>query len=92
MILQKFLRANTGDLAKAREQLTSALKWRKEYQPLKVKDEVFDSKFGGLGYIIKTKSLTDATREEIVAFNIYGEAAKDPKRIFGDTDAYVNES
>jgi len=38
LILQKFLRANANDLEKAIEQLTKALKWRKEFQPLKAKD------------------------------------------------------
>lgn len=89
LILQKFLRANTGDLELAKAQLLTALKWRKEYQPLKAMDEVFDGeKFRGLGYISKAKGATETKNEEdVVAFNIYGAAAKDSKKVFGDTDA-----
>lgn len=91
IILQKFLRANVDDLDKAKEQLTASLKWRKEYQPLKVKDEVFDGdKFRQLGYVTKVQDASETKNEEDVAtFNIYGAAAKDVKKTFGDTDAYV---
>ena len=77
-----------NDLAKAKTQLTEALKWRKEYKPLEAKEEVFDaSKFGSLGYVTKIKGVKDTKNEEDVAtFNIYGAAAKDPKKTFGDTD------
>lgn len=73
----------------AKEQLSAALKWRKEYQPLKALDEVFDGeKFRGLGYVSKVKGATETKNEEdVVAFNIYGAAAKDSKKVFGDTDA-----
>ena len=88
LILQKFLRANADDLEKAKVQLTDALKWRKEYQPLKVKDEVFDGdKFGGLGYVTKVKAAKGSPNEEdYVSWNIYGAAAKDVKKTFGDVD------
>lgn len=91
VILQKFLRANVDDLEKAKEQLTAALKWRKEYQPLKVRDETFDAdKFGKLGYVTHVKGATETKNEEdVVTFNIYGAAAKDVKKTFGDTDAFV---
>ncbi|KAF2167660.1 hypothetical protein M409DRAFT_65798 [Zasmidium cellare ATCC 36951] len=91
IVLQKFLRANVDDLEKAKEQLTSALKWRKEYQPLKVRDEVYDKdKFGGLGFVTKVKGATETKNEEdVVSWNIYGAAAKDVKKTFGDTDAFV---
>ncbi|CZT16114.1 related to Phosphatidylinositol transfer protein SFH5 [Ramularia collo-cygni] len=91
LILQKFLRANTGDLDQAKSQLSAALKWRKEYQPLKAVDEAFDGeKFRGLGYISKVKAATETKNEEdVVAYNIYGAAAKDSKKVFGDTDAFV---
>jgi hypothetical protein len=76
---------------KAKEQLTASLKWRKEYQPLKVKDEAFDAdKFGKLGYVTRVKGATETKNEEdVAAFNIYGAAAKDFKKTFGDTDAFV---
>lgn len=91
IILQKFLRANADDLEKAREQLTAALKWRKEYQPLKVRDETFDGeKFGKLGYITRVKGAKEGKNaEDVATFNIYGAAAKDFKKTFSDTNAYV---
>lgn len=91
MILQKFLRANMDDLPKAKTQLTEALKWRKSYNPLAAKDEVFDaSKFSGLGYVTTIKGAKGTGNEQDAAcINIYGAAAKDPKKTFGDTDAYA---
>ncbi|CAK3826031.1 Hypothetical predicted protein [Lecanosticta acicola] len=90
LILQKFLRANVDDLEKAKTQLTEALQWRKEYQPLKVKDESFDGdKFGGLGYVTKVKGVKGSPNEEdVVTWNIYGAATKDVKKTFGDVDAW----
>ncbi|SMQ48986.1 unnamed protein product [Zymoseptoria tritici ST99CH_3D7] len=91
IILQKFLRANVDDLEKAKVQLSEALKWRKEYQPLKARDEVFDGdKFKGLGFVTKVRGATETKNEEdVVAINVYGAAAKDSKKVFGDTDAFV---
>ncbi|KAK3710806.1 Non-classical phosphatidylinositol transfer protein (PITP) [Vermiconidia calcicola] len=91
IILQKFLRANMDDLPKAKTQLTEALKWRKTYRPLEAKDEVFDgSKFRGLGFVTTIKGAKETKNDEDVAvFNIYGEAAKEPKKAFGDTDKFV---
>lgn len=95
MILQKFLRANEGKLPEAKAQLLAALKWRKSYQPLAAKDEVFSkAKFGGLGYVTKVNGALlgtqkSANEEDVVVFNVYGSAAKNSKETFGDTDAYV---
>lgn len=95
IILQKFLRANEGKLAEAKAQLLAALKWRKSYNPLAAKDEVFSKdKFGGLGYVTKVKGAKlgdqkSPNEEDVVVFNIYGAAAKNSKETFGDTDAYV---
>ncbi|KXT05542.1 hypothetical protein AC578_3688 [Pseudocercospora eumusae] len=91
IILQKFLRANVDDLEKAKDQLLHALKWRKEYQPLKVRDEIFDAeKFGKLGYVTKVKGASETPNDEDVAtWNIYGAVGKDIKKTFGDTDAFV---
>jgi len=65
------------------------LKWRKEYQPLKARDEAFDGeKFGKLGYITRVKGVKGSQNaEDVATFNIYGAAAKDFKKTFGDTDA-----
>jgi hypothetical protein len=88
VILQKFLRANENDLARAKDQLTSALKWRSEYNPLQARDEVFDGeKFSSLGFVTRIKGATDtANAEDVVSWNIYGAAAKEAKKVFGDTD------
>lgn len=87
LILQKFLRANQGQVNKACEQLLGALKWRKEFKPLEVKRQVFDkTKFQGLGYITKLKNVPESPNHvDIATFNIYG-AVKDTKKTFGDLD------
>lgn len=65
IILQKFLRANVNDLAKAKTQLSEALKWRKTYKPLDAMTETFDaSKFGGLGFVTKIKGAVETENEE----------------------------
>jgi hypothetical protein len=74
-------------------QLLAALKWRKEYNPLAAKEEVFSkTKFGGLGYVTKVKGAKlgvqdSINKEDVVVFNIYGSAAKNSKETFGDTNA-----
>lgn len=87
LILQKFLRANQNQINKACEQLLGALKWRKEFKPLEVKNQVFDkTKFQGLGYITKLKNVPESPNEvDVATFNIYG-AVKDTKKTFGDLD------
>ncbi|KIM99531.1 hypothetical protein OIDMADRAFT_200587 [Oidiodendron maius Zn] len=90
IVLEKFLRANNKDVAKAKSQLTSALKWRKRVQPAKLLEETeFDPvKFGGLGYVtIYPKS--DKHEKEILTWNIYG-AAKNVKATFGNVDEFIN--
>lgn len=70
IILQKFLRANMNDLAKAKEQLVNALKWRKEYKPHEALHETFSAdKFGGLGYVTIVKGATATkNQQDVVAF------------------------
>lgn len=91
IILQKFLRANAGDLPLAKKQLLEALKWRKRYNPLAAMNEVFPkSKFGGLGYITTLRGAKETKNEEdVCTFNVYGAAAKSVKETFGDTDAFI---
>lgn len=90
LILQKFLRANANDLLKAKEQLAKTLKWRKDFQPLKAKEETFSqTKFGGLGYITKLDGVPGSENKvDICTFNIYG-AVKDNKETFGDIEAFM---
>ncbi|KAK3111644.1 Non-classical phosphatidylinositol transfer protein (PITP) [Teratosphaeriaceae sp. CCFEE 6253] len=91
IILAKFLRANADDLSKAKEQLSAALKWRKMYRPREALGETFSTaKFGKLGYVTSIKGAKETcNNEDVVTFNIYGAAAKDPKKTFGDTDAFI---
>jgi hypothetical protein len=67
--------------------LLGALKWRKEFKPLEVKEQVFDkTKFEGLGYVTHLKNVPGSSNEEDIAtFNIYG-AVKDTKKTFGNLD------
>ncbi|PNS15909.1 Phosphatidylinositol transfer protein SFH5 [Sphaceloma murrayae] len=90
VILQKFLRANAGDVAKATEQLKAALKWRKEFGAPKTKDEVFDkARFDGLGYVTELKDMPGSpNKKDVAVFNIYG-AVKDNKKTFGDLDGFI---
>ncbi|TVY22201.1 Phosphatidylinositol transfer protein [Lachnellula hyalina] len=89
IVLEKFLRANTKDVAKAKAQLIEALKWRKTINPMKLlADEEFDtSKFGGLGYVTLYPK-AEGHGKEIVTWNIYG-AVKDNKATFGDVEEFV---
>jgi len=88
IVLQKFLRANSDDVNKAKVQLTEALNWRKRIQPLKLVAETeFDkSKFGDLGYVTTYKGRDGA--KEIVTWNIYG-AVKDIKETFGNVEEFI---
>lgn len=90
LILQKFLRANQGDLEKAKQQLLETLKWRKEFNPIKAAGETFEkSRFEGLGYILQLEGVPESVnKSDIVTFNIYG-AVKDNKKTFGDLDAFL---
>lgn len=86
IVLEKFLRANNKDVAKAKAQLIEALKWRKRLQPaqLLANTEFDAAKFGGLGYVtVYPKSETH--EKEIVTWNIYG-AVKDNKATFGNIE------
>ena len=86
IVLEKFLRANSKDVTKAKAQLTEALQWRKKMDPVKLLNDVeFDkSKFGDLGYVTVYPK-TDAHAKEIVTWNIYG-AVKDNKATFGNVE------
>ena len=86
IVLEKFLRANSKDVTKAKTQLTDALRWRKKMQPMKLlADSEFDfSKFGDLGYVTVYPKL-DGHAKEVVTWNIYG-AVKDNKATFGNVE------
>jgi hypothetical protein len=89
IVLEKFLRANNQDVAKAKAQLIEAMKWRKGIQPRKLLDETeFDqAKFGSLGYVTVYPK-TDSHEKEVVTWNIYG-AVKNKQETFGNVEEYV---
>lgn len=86
IVLEKFLRANSKDVAKSKAQLIAALKWRKQIQPANILAETeFDAvKYGGLGYVTVYPK-TDNHEKEILTWNIYG-AVKDIKSTFGNVE------
>ncbi|TFB03627.1 Phosphatidylinositol transfer protein sfh5 [Trichoderma ghanense] len=87
VILQKFLRANNGDLAGAEKQLAAALAWRQKWQPTKLVSQAFNKdKFGGLGFVTNHKD--DAGNNTVITWNIYG-SVKDNKATFGDVTEFI---
>ncbi|KAM7184303.1 CRAL-TRIO domain containing protein [Rhypophila sp. PSN 637] len=92
IVLQKYLNANDGDLAKAKEQLTKTLEWRAETKPLElVKKHFPKSKFDGLGFVTTYVNETDPTdpeNKEIFTWNIYG-GVKSIDETFGDLAQFI---
>jgi phosphatidylinositol transfer protein SFH5 len=88
-VLIKFLRANEGNVKLAEEQLTKALEWRKEINPVELaKSATFSAKkFGGLGYI--TSYIDPTFGETVFTWNLYG-SVKDLSNTFGDLDECVS--
>ncbi|KAF9872210.1 cral trio domain protein [Colletotrichum karsti] len=88
VVLQKFLRANDGDVVKAADQLQKALEWRRDTNPGKLLDDVaFDKKkFDELGYVTTHKD--SEGKETIITWNIYG-AVKDKQATFGNVDEFI---
>jgi hypothetical protein len=94
IVLQKYLNANDGDLANAKDQLLKTLEWRAEAKPLELLKQAFSKfKFDGVGYVT---SYTDEKVEgpeakEVFTWNVYG-IVKNMDETFGDIDGYVTES
>lgn len=88
IVLQKYLNANDGDIANARDQLTKTLDWRKRMRPLELIQQSFSKeKFGGLGYVTvhSTEGGEEDTAKEIFTWNVYGNV-KSIDVTFGDLD------
>ena len=87
LVLQKFLRGNANDVEKAKDQLKQTLTWRKEFGPLKAKDELFSKeKFEGLGYVTVLENVPGSpNKSDVCTFNIYG-AVKNNQKTFGELD------
>jgi hypothetical protein len=85
IILQKYLNANDGDLARAKDQLTKTLEWRAKMKPLELAKKVFSkTKFDGLGYVTKyvQEGSTEPEGKEVFTWNIYG-GVKSIDKTFG---------
>ncbi|RLN37665.1 hypothetical protein BBJ28_00001931 [Nothophytophthora sp. Chile5] len=89
LILQKFLRANANDVAKAKAQLGETLTWRSSFKPLETLQQQFDrTLFGALGFVIEVDGVPQsANQKDVITFNVYG-AVKDNQATFGDIDLY----
>ncbi|CAK40441.1 hypothetical protein CBS115989_1611 [Aspergillus niger] len=86
-ILIKFLRANEGNVKLAEEQLTKALQWRKEMNPLALTEGRYSAeRYGGLGYVTKYPEANG--KETIVTWNVYGNV-KSIDQTFGDVDGFI---
>lgn len=88
-IMIKFLRANEGNVKLAEEQLTKALEWRRNMDPISLAENARFSatKFGGLGYLT-TYNDTKTGKKVVFTWNIYG-AVKKVDSTFGDIEEYV---
>ncbi|KAJ5795003.1 hypothetical protein N7457_001602 [Penicillium paradoxum] len=86
-VLIKFLRANEGNAKAAESQLTKALQWRKDVNPLGLVESAKYSaaKYGGLGYLT---TYEENGRPLVFTWNIYG-AVKDITATFSNTDEFV---
>ncbi|KAL2130924.1 hypothetical protein VTI74DRAFT_5749 [Chaetomium olivicolor] len=91
IVLQKYLNANDGDLAKAKDQLTKTLEWRAKTKPLELAKKVFSkAKFDGLGYVTKYTQEGSAEPEgtEVFTWNVYG-ATKSIDETFGKLEEFL---
>lgn len=90
IIFQKYLNANDGDVAKAKEQLKSTLDYRAKMDVPKLVAKLYSKdKFGGLGYItIYDGDMASPDTREVFTWNIYGNV-KDIQKSFGDMDAFI---
>ncbi|KGO68927.1 hypothetical protein PITC_077560 [Penicillium italicum] len=86
-VLIKFLRANEGNAKAAETQLSKALQWRKDVNPLALAESAKYSaaKFEGLGYLT---TYEENGRPLVFTWNIYG-AVKDMRLTFADADGFV---
>ena len=78
IVLQKYLNANDGDVAKATDQLQKTLEWRAKMKPLDLLKQKFNrSKFRGLGYVTTYRNSEDSKGpatgpQQVFTWNIYG--------------------
>lgn len=90
IVIQKFLNANDGDLAKSIDQFKGALKFRKEKKPLELIKKSFSSaKFGDLG-AVTVYPAKDSSVPEVFTWNLYGNVKGKIEEAFTPLDEYVS--
>lgn len=86
IVIQKFLNANDGDLDKALEQFTGALKFRKEKKPLDLVAKTFSAnKFADLG-AVTVYDVKDSPVPEVFTWNLYGNVKGKMDEVFVPLD------
>lgn len=90
IVIQKFLNANDGDLAKSVDQFKGALKFRKEKKPLELIKKTFSAtKFGELG-AVTVYTAKDSSVPEVFTWNLYGNVKGKIEDAFTPLDEYVD--
>lgn len=95
IVLQKFLNANDGDLAKAVDQFKGALAFRKAKKPLDLLNKTFSAhKFADLGAVTVYPPLPHAKDgaagvPEVFTWNLYGNVKGKMDDVFVPLDEYV---
>ncbi len=92
-MLQKYLNANDGDVAKAADQVQKTLEWRAKMKPLELVNQKFNNaRFGGLGYVTSYKDKETqepaAGPQQVFTWNIYG-SVKSIDDTFGSLDEFI---
>ncbi|RMD40651.1 hypothetical protein DV735_g4468, partial [Chaetothyriales sp. CBS 134920] len=92
IVFQKYLNANDGDVAKAKDQLIKTLNWRQENKPLELTAATFSrERFAGLGYVTvygDTSASAKPEDKEVFTWNVYG-IVKDLDKTFGDLKEFL---
>lgn len=89
IVLQKFLNANDGELAKAVDQFKSALEFRKEKKPLELVRKTFSAKkFADLG-AVTVYPIEGSTVPEVFTWNLYGNVKGKMEEVFVPLDEYA---
>ncbi|KAK0625465.1 CRAL-TRIO domain-containing protein [Bombardia bombarda] len=92
IVLQKYLNANDGDLAKAKDQLVKTLEWRAKTKPLDLVKKVYSkAKFEGLGFVTTYRddaASTEPEGKEVFTWNVYG-GAKSIDETFGNLNEFI---
>lgn len=90
IVIQKFLNANDGDLAKSVDQFKGALKFRKEKKPLELIKKSFSAtKFGDLG-AVTVYSVKDSSLPEVFTWNLYGNVKGKMDEVFTPLDEFMD--